>query len=716
MSKTKHIWLVVAALLLAAVLAACSSAPQTAEQAKEKVEEGAADVQDAVEAGAAEAEAAVEEAEEAVTSTGGGCPTATVADAQGVPAGKFPQQYDLAEFQELAGCELSFAENPDIKDLNVRIAGNPDLPAVGDRLPAEPLVVAPYQEIGLYGGVLDGLSNATESGTSDLLSIRHVNFARYADDLQTIVPNIAKGWAWNDDFTELTIYLRQGHKWSDGAPFTAEDVEFWYNELILNSDVYEEVPSLWLVSGEPMEVTAVDETTVSFKLPVPAPNLLTLFAVTYAQPFQPKHFFERQIEETGKSLKEVADLYYRGSDWKDVPSPLLAGESDVVAPTLESHILAEETTEGRRLVANPYFHMVDTAGNQLPYINEQDELYVPDAEVRNLKITNGEVSYKTQSIDIIDYPLYKENEAKGNYTADLGFGVGETIFYGFNLTHPDGSLREIFTDLRFRQAMSLAINRPEIVELVYLGQAEPIQATPADPNTVDFVTDEQKTAFIQYDPAKANALLDEMGLVDADGDGLRDRLDGSPLTLDLQFSTQGGPAALQELVKGYWEAVGISTRVKEVTSDEYRDRANSNQADVLTWKFDGTAGSVIVLNTEMLLPPFGEPFNPGIAYGWQEWVNSGGKSGVEPPADAIKLYDIVGQFLQHPLGTPESNALGQEMVDIHVNNLWKIGIAGNVKQPIIHHNTLKNFGPFTVVSYDYYRTYPMLTPQWYFAE
>ena len=106
------------------------------------------------------------------------CPPVTVADPQGVAAGAYPQQYDLAEFESAANCKLSFAENPAIGELNGRIRGNGDLPAVADRLPSEPLVLAPYTEIGQYGGVLDALSNATESGTSDFLSVRHVNLFR----------------------------------------------------------------------------------------------------------------------------------------------------------------------------------------------------------------------------------------------------------------------------------------------------------------------------------------------------------------------------------------------------------------------------------------------------------------------------------------------------------------------------------------------------------
>ena len=610
---------------------------------------------------------------------------------------------------------MSFAGNPDMADLNAQIINNPDLPPVEERLPAEPLVVVPYEAIGQYGGIFHATSNATESGTSDFLAVRHVNFVRYGDDYVTIESNIAKSWEWNDDFTEVTFILREGHKWSDGEPFTSADVAFWLNDIVLNTDVYENTPS-WVQFGDStMTIEVIDETTFTLIFPVPTPGILSFFATTFRQPFQPKHFFDAKVAG-GMDFVDAVVLYYGLSDWTDVPSPLLGEKAEDVKPTLESHILVEETTEGRHFVANPYFFMVDTVGNQLPYINEQDEIYVPDAEVRNLKITNGEVDYKVQSISIIDYPLYKDHEEDGDYTVGLGSGVGANLFYGFNLTHEDEGLREIFMDLRFRQAMSLAIDRDEIVELIYLGQAEPMQATPADSNTVNFVTDEHKNAFIEYDLAGANALLDEMGLVDTDGDGLRERADGSALVIELQYSTQSGPAQIQELIKSYWDAAGVATTLKEVTSDEYRERGTTNGADVITWLYDGTAGATIVLNTEMLLPPFGYAFNPGIAYLWEEWVRTDGASGVEPPADVLELYDLVTEFLQYPLGSADSDALGAKIVDIHVDNLFKIGIAGNIQMPIIHTNHLHNFGPYTVVSYDYYRVYPMIPAEWYFSE
>ncbi|MDE0811628.1 MAG: hypothetical protein OSB69_20250, partial [Alphaproteobacteria bacterium] len=126
-----------------------------------------------------------------------GCPAITVAKDQGI-TGAFPQQFELSEYQSKANCTLTFSANPNIAELNGKIQGNAALPALKDRLPEEPLVVAPYDVIGTYGGTLDMISNALEAGTSDLLSVRHVNLVRFSDDLVTIVPNIAKSWSFNE--------------------------------------------------------------------------------------------------------------------------------------------------------------------------------------------------------------------------------------------------------------------------------------------------------------------------------------------------------------------------------------------------------------------------------------------------------------------------------------------------------------------------------------
>jgi len=654
----------------------------------------------------------------------------TVADDQGV-TGKYPNQLEFSELRD-AGHDVTLAENPSIGDLNARIHGNPEtLPPVEERLPEEPLVIMPYERIGRYGGTLDGLSDATEVGTSDILSVRHVNLVRFSDDIQTIEPNVAKSWSWNEDYTELTFTLRKGHKWSDGQPFTSADVAFWYNDLILNTAIYETFPSLWTWGGKPAKVEAVDETTVRFILPEPAPGLLGRFATSYIQPFQPKHFLGQFMErhnEDAVALRakwgfeteaEAVNWFYGGSDWKDVPSPLLKDADRAMAlpravvPTLESHILVEDTSRGRRFVANPFFHQIDTAGNQLPYINEINELYVPEKEVRDLKVVNGEVDYKMQTLFLVDFLLYKENEEKGDYTVHLTPTLGETIYYAFNVDDP--RFKELFRKPGFRRAMSHAIDREEVLDLVYLGQGEPIQSTPAEPGTVAFLSEEHLKAATEYDVEKAKTLLDKAGARDTDGNGVRE-WQGEELSLQMFYVNQGGPVRAHERVRGYWEAVGIKVNQRDISSDDYRAKGQSAELTISSWRDGNRSGVTIAQDPFMFYPPFGNRWQPGTGYAWANWLESGGAEGQEPPAVIKRLKSLAGAFKTVPLGSEESNRIGREVADIHAENLWKLGLVGSTIQPVVTSNALGNYKAFTSASYDYYWAYPYSTTQWYLEE
>ena len=658
------------------------------------------------------------------------CPAVTVSDPMGVAAGAFPQQYELAEFQGLADCTLEMSENPDIAALNGYIRGNPDMPALADRLPSEPLVVAPYDMIGSYGGMFNALSNATEAGTSDFMSVRHVNLVRYADDLTTIVPNVAKSWSWNDDFTQLTFVLRAGHKWSDGEPFGAEDVAFWYENLALDSNVIESPKDYVLAGGEPMKVEVLDPLTVRFTMPSPKPGFLAHFANHYAQGFQPKHFLGQYHPDINPDADALAqslgfeggyDLikaYYGSSDWMDTPTPMLAHPDKVAnlpldaAPTLESHIVISETTEGRQFVANPYYYMVDTAGQQLPYINEMDEIFVGESEVRLLKLVNGEVDYKAQALQIDYVPLLMENQEKSGFTVDLKPDITMPTF-AFNVTSEDLEKRKVFGDLKFRQAMSVAMNRDEINEVAMFGLGTPQQYVGFSP-TPGFVTPEWEQHYAQFDPEMAKSLLDEIGVVDTDGDGMRELPNGAPLILNLQVATQGISIKIVELVGQSWRDVGINNTVKEVTSDEYRSSQSSNQLDVTLWE-KSVPLAVVLGNAEIFIPPYDNYFNMRTAMLWGEYVDSNGASGVEPPAYAKQMMEDVKAFQATPVGTPESDALGLKLVEAMTGNLLFIGTVKEQK-PIYHSNSLKNFPEFKTASYAYYRTYPYRPSQWFFDE
>ncbi|WP_306115700.1 MULTISPECIES: ABC transporter substrate-binding protein [unclassified Roseovarius] len=658
------------------------------------------------------------------------CPAVTVADMQGVAAGAYPQQYDLSEFQAAAGCTMEFSANPDIAALNGQIKGNGELPALADRLPEDPLVVVPYDSIGTYGGTLDVLSNATEAGTSDFLSVRHVNLVRYSDDLQTIVPNIAKSWSWNDDFTQLTFTLRKGHKWSDGAPFTSADVKFWHDNLMLDTNIFEKPKDYVTVGGETMTVDAPDAETVVFNLPAPKPGLLAHFATHFGQGFQPMHFlgqFHPDINADADSYAQslgfengydAIKAYYGNSDWTDTPTPMLSRPEIAdnlpksTYPTLESHIYITDTTEGRHLVANPYFHQVDPTGQQLPYISEQDEVYINDNEVRILKLVNNEVDYKSQSLQLASAPILLENQEKGGYNIYLRPEITMGAF-GFNVTHEDPEKRKVFGDLRFREAMSIAINRDELNEVGFFGQGTPKQYVGFSP-LPEFADASWENYKTEFDPDAANALLDELGMADTDGDGIRELPNGEKLVLNMNFSTQGIAGQTVELVAQFWKDVGIDSVVKEVTPDEYRSAQSSNKLDVSMWR-KGQPLAIVLGNNELWVPPFENYFGNRTGMLWAEWVDSDGSAGVEPPEYVKELMADVNTLQSADQASAEFAETGARMVKNMVENLLFIGTV-NAPAPIYQSQKLQNFTEFKTHSYEYYRTYPYRASQWWLTE
>jgi peptide/nickel transport system substrate-binding protein len=654
------------------------------------------------------------------------------ADCSGAKAagGAFPQQYELSEYEGLAGCSMKFSENPNIASINATIRGNGEVGSVNDRLPSEPLVIAPYDSIGTYGGTFKMLSNATEAGTSDLLSTRHVNFVRFSDDLQIIVPNIAKSYEWNDDFTQLTFVLRKGHKWSDGAAFTADDVKFWYDHLMMDSNIREKPYGYLLVGGERMTVDVVNAQTVVFNLPAPKPGLTAMFANSYCQGFAPKHHlgqFHPDINPGADALAQAAGYengydvlkaYYGNSCWTDTPSPLLATPNKVanlpsdVYPSLESFITIEDTTEGRKYAANPYFHMVDTAGNQLPYIDYQNERYINENEIRILKLVNGEVDYKAQSLNLESVPQLMDGSEGGAYAVQIQPGVGSAAF-SLNLTHQDEAKRGLFRDLRFRQAMSVAINRDEINEVIHYGLGTPGQYIGFSPRP-DFVDSKWVSHYAQYDPAMANSLLDQTGAVDTNGDGFRELPNGDPLIVNIDFATQGIGGGEVELVARYWNDVGVKTVFKEVTPDEYRSAQSSNNLDVGAWK-KGMPSALIMGEGKLFVPPYEDYFAHTNAMLWAEYIDTNGTSGVKPPSYAMQMIKDIAAFQSAPLGSAENAALGEKLVASMTSNMLFIGTVA-APFPVYHRNALKNFTQFTTASYEYYRTYPYLPQQWYLSE
>lgn len=647
------------------------------------------------------------------------CPAITMADMQGVAAGVYPEQYEVSEFESIANCTMNFTGREKYDDRLVKYGFLPkgDLPPLKDRLPEEPLVVVPYNEIGKYGGRLSGASIAPEAGNSEWLSVRHVNLLRFDDDLQTIVPNMAKSFSWNSDYTELTITLRKGHKWSDGQPFTADDIVFWWDDIVMNKDLYPDVPSYWIYGGEPMKVEKVDDVTVKFKFAAPAPAFTTLLATTYTHEWAPKHFLMDKLPKYNPNADADAKaagfdswtarfipLFY--SDWEDANH--MYG-----LPKLEAWIKVDETPEHQLFVPNPYYYKVDTAGQQLPYINEVEEVYAAENQLFELKIINGEIQYKAQSLQIGSLPLFQQNQDKGNYDIQMAEGASNGRTYVFNATHKDPVLAALFSDPRWNKAMSLALNRDEINKSLCFSLCQPTQGVPVH-KTVSFAKPEWFTKDIQYDPDQANALLDEIGLKKG-ADGFRLRPDGKRLVIHLIYAIQWGDPALHELAKEYWEAVGVKVELKEISTEAYRAMAANNDHDIQVTNSGTEVEAPLYSNPFRLFPPFGDAaLEPLFGAPWVEWHNSNGKQGTEPPDDIKPLWDLTDKWKSSLPGTDDYVKLGQQLVQVQVDRGMIIGTITSPPAVTIVSRALGNVPQLKVNAFEYYRTYPYRTDQWYF--
>ena len=168
-----------------------------------------------------------------------------------------------------------------------------------------------------------------------------------------------------------------------------------------------------------------------------------------------------------------------------------------------------------------------------------------------------------------------------------------------------------------------------------------------------------------------------------------------------------------ELVTGYWSAVGVKVTTREISTDDYRAKGGAGELSITTWRDANRAAPTISQDPFMFIPPFGDRWQPGTGYQWARWKQTNGGEGVEPPSDVKNLYELADKFKNFELGSAESNAVGKKVADIHVRNLWKIGLVGKTIQPVVAHDSLGNFKPFPVATYDYYWAYSFRPYQWY---
>ncbi len=582
-----------------------------------------------------------------------------------------PMQYaTLTEYEKATGKAITkFHEAP---MLRVKVAAG-ELPPVEERLPEEPLVLIPVEEIGQYGGTW----HRAWTGPSDAPGPGRItvdNILRHDPDGKKVLPNIARAWKLSDEGRTLTLYLRKGMKWSDGVPFTADDIIFWYKDIILNDELTPAKPSWMIVGGKLGEVEKIDDYTVRLHFVQPYGVLLDSLAIYGGQGgfFAPRHYLKQfhpnytSEERLEKMVKEEGfnywyQLFMAKNDWIQNPDlPTLRAWKPINEPTA-THWIMER---------NPYYWKVDTAGNQLPYLDRVTHVLAEDPEVINLKAMAGELDFQLRHLMLNNYPMFMEASEKGNYrvvTWESGFG--SDVAFSPNLTYKgDPVLRDIIRDRRFRIALSLAINREEINELCYLGLGE-IRAATVPPQNPAY-REEFGKKYIEYNPERANALLDEMGLRWDKDHKYRLRPDGKTLSLTIEVVAGifGPWVDASELVKEYWEEIGIKTAVKTEERALWYQRLYAGEIQVAVWSFGQVLFPII---RGLRLIPFARecPFAPLIG----EWYVSRGKSGVEPWGDLKKVLDL-WEKAKLTVDREKRIQLTQEILRINAENVWNIGI------------------------------------------
>jgi peptide/nickel transport system substrate-binding protein len=622
--------------------------------------------------------------------------------------------WSLSEYEAESGKTVpDFKQSP---TLDAAVADG-SLPPLADRLPVreDVMVVRPRESLGAFGGTIRYNATNPQSFGNIGWAAADAHLAGFTTNWEIVFPDIARDIVLAEDNKSATVTLRRGMKWSDGQPLTADDIVFFVNDIGAHPDL-PPLPGNLIINGQPITVEKIDDATVKFNFPQANPAfILNVARAAAGFPIAPKHYLQKWHKDYNPEAEAVAQA--EGfSSWVDAFVSHQNGQVedfqvDKELPTLKPWTLAEVDQFGNQYYKrNPYYWKVDTEGNQLPYIDEQVRMLIADPEVVKLNVQSGQLDYADKYAQP-DLPVLKAGEQAGNYTTMLfKADQGAAMKYQFNLTVDDPVLREVFNDVRFRQAMSLAVNRKEINDTIFFGLGTERQwgVSAASPLYEDWMGQH----FAEYDVAKANALLDEMGLTKG-ADGVRLRPDGQPLRVILNDAVNR--VQLSELMAEYWTAVGVPTQVNTVTRETFQQAVVANQVQASVWFADVVSEKDMYTRPIWFRPPYGLDTNPvGGGLAWRTWQLTNGAQGEEPPAEFRAQQELVDRWQSSPLGSAEYYELGKEVVGNTVKQMLHIGTVGEVPYIYTRSNRIKNFPGEGTLFIDHSRSFH--SEQWYLAD
>lgn len=571
-----------------------------------------------------------------------------------------------------------------------------ELPPVAARVGPEPLVLRGADGIGTYGG--DWFRAATSITDANLISWRlsGATLTRWSPRGHPVVPHVARAWESRDNDRVWRFHLRKGMRWSDGHPFTANDILYWWEDEI---NFFDQPAPLWMrIGGRTGNIIRIDEHTVEFRFPVPNPRFPEMLprAFDYASPrhyLAPLHPARGDPERiaaaiAAESLASPEALYNSRKDTfnPDHPRlwPWLFKSANTLAPII--------------LVRNPYYFAVDPAGNQLPYLDRMIFRVVPAKLVPALA-SRGDLGMQARHIRFEDYTLLMNQRQSGNYEIYHWFNATRSVWAIWpNLNRrveaddPQTHWKaEYLNKPDFRAALSLAINREAIIATTWAGLAEPAQIAPGPASPHHHERLYQR--YVAFDPDTANALLDAIGLDRRDASGFRTFPDGTPMVWYLNYTENPGPGPIHFVIDD-WQRVGIRAIPRERSYQFFYVERATRQHDFTIWggesEFDPT-----------LYPKSFAPIHSSTHYaiGYARWYLEGGLhappgsdvTGLAPARDhplreSLELYETMRMT-----ASEEARAdLARRILDIAADNLWSINIATAPPELVVVANDFRN--------------------------
>ena len=588
------------------------------------------------------------------------------------------------------------------------------LPPLAQRLPHPPCVVdvaRPGWTPGRYGGELHMLM----AKDRDIRMMSVYGYARLIgyDEQLHLRPDILERID-NDGNRVFTLHLRPGHKWSDGAPFTAEDFRYYWEDVANNKDLSPfGLPRALLVEHRGPKFEALDETTVRYSWDSPNPQFLAALAAPnplfiyrpahYLKQFHPRYvgLAKANALATAAGSRNWAGYHQKLDDQYRFDNPAL--------PTLEPWINTTPLPTTRFvLVRNPYFHRVDREGRQLPYI-DRVIINVTDDKLIPARTGAGSADLQMRYLRFDNYTFLKQGEARNRYHVHLWEkAIGSQVALYPNENVDDPAWQALMRDARFRRALSLGIDRHEINEVVYFGLGE------ESANTVlprsELFRPQFRRAYASYDPGAANALLDALGLTARGDDGLRLLPDGRPMQIIVDTSGESTEETdVLELIRDTWRKLGIALFPRPSQREVFRKRVFAGKSMMSVWPGLSNAIPTPEMSPAELAPTTQEQLEWPM---WGQYYELSGSGGEKPASPEVqKLVQLYDEW-RHADSDDERERAWLAMLGIHADQVYTIGTVARALQPVVVRDDLRNVPQEGVVSWDpgaYFGMYHMDT-------